>query len=126
MNHAFCLRAATIAGVLALPFAVPHAMAAEENVAPTINRNFKDPELDIDRYAESFSGESREVFTAREEVIAAIGLQPGQTVADIGAGTGIYTRLFAREVGAEGEVLAVDIAPDFLAYITISNIPSPW
>ncbi len=106
-----------IAGVLILPLGAPHAIAAEENVAPIINRTFKDPELDINRYAESFSGESREVFTAREEVIATIGLEPGQTIADIGAGTGIYTRLFAREVGAEGEVLAVDIAPNFLTYI---------
>ncbi|MGY9106277.1 MAG: methyltransferase domain-containing protein, partial [Alphaproteobacteria bacterium] len=73
--------------------------------------------LDTSRYAQSFSGESREVFIARGEVIATIGLEPGQTVADIGAGTGIYTRLFAREVGPEGEVLAVDIAPRFLTYV---------
>ena len=122
MKHALPLNAAIIAGMLILPLGAPLAlealeMAAEENVAPTINRTFKDPELDIDRYTQSFSGESREVFTAREEVIATIGLEPGQTIADIGAGTGIYTRLFAREVGAEGKVLAVDIAPDFLAHI---------
>jgi len=117
MKHALTLGAAIIAGALAAPLSSPYAMAAEENVAPTINRTFKDPELDTSRYAESFSGESREVFTAREEVIATIGLEPGQTIADIGAGTGIYTRLFAREVGAEGEVLAVDIAQSFLAYI---------
>ena len=117
MNHALTLGAVVIAGALAVSLGSVHAMAAEENVAPTINQNFKDPALDTSRYAESFSGESREVFTAREEVIATIGLEPGQTVADIGAGTGIYTRLFAREVGAEGEVLAVDIAPNFLSYI---------
>ncbi len=117
MKSALLPHATIVTGALILLFGIPPAIAAEENVAPTVNRNFKDPELDIDRYAQSFSGESREVFTAREEVIAAIGLEPGQTVADIGAGTGIYTRLFAREVGAEGKVLAVDIAPDFLTYI---------
>lgn len=117
MKNAFCQHASIITSALIVLLGVPLAFAVEENVAPTINNSFKDPELDIERYAQSFSGESREVFTAREEVIATIGLKPGQTVADIGAGTGIYTRLFAREVGAEGEVLAVDIAPDFLIYI---------
>ncbi len=117
MNQALTLGVVIIASALAGPLSSAHAMAAEENVAPTINQNFKDPALDTSRYAESFSGESREVFTAREEVIATIGLEPGQTIADIGAGTGIYTRLFARDVGTEGEVLAVDIAPNFLSYI---------
>jgi ubiquinone/menaquinone biosynthesis C-methylase UbiE len=117
MKHATALSAAIIAAALAAPLSHPPALAAEDNVAPTINRTFKDPELDTSRYAQSFSGESREVFTAREEVIATIGLEPGQTIADIGAGTGIYTRLFAREVGPAGEVLAVDIAPRFLTYV---------
>ena len=121
MKNATTLGAAIIAAALAAPLslslALAPALAAEDNVAPTINRTFKDPELDTSRYAQSFSGESREVFIAREEVIATIGLEPGQTVADIGAGTGIYTRLFAREVGPEGEVLAVDIAPRFLTYV---------
>ena len=117
MKSAFLPHTTIVTSALILLLGMPPVNAAEENVAPTINRNFKDPELDTERYAQSFSGESREVFTAREQVIAAIGLKPGQTVADIGAGTGIYTRLFAREVGVEGEVLAVDIAADFLAYI---------
>ena len=90
--------------------------AAERNVAPTINQNFKG-DVDVSRWVQSFSGESREVFTAREEVVRAIGLKPGQAVADIGAGTGIYARLFARDVGEQGTVYAVDIAPEFLSYI---------
>ena len=38
-------------------------------------------------------------------------------MADIGAGTGLFTRLFAEKVGAKGKVYAVDIAPEFLAHI---------
>jgi ubiquinone/menaquinone biosynthesis C-methylase UbiE len=37
--------------------------------------------------------------------------------ADIGAGTGLFTRLFAKEVGPRGKVMAVDIAPKFIQYI---------
>ena len=39
------------------------------------------------------------------------------TVADIGAGTGLFTRLFAKEVGPSGKVFAVDIAPQFIEHI---------
>ena len=38
-------------------------------------------------------------------------------MADIGAGTGLFTRLFAEKVGPTGKVYAVDIAPQFLEHI---------
>jgi predicted methyltransferase len=38
-------------------------------------------------------------------------------VADVGAGTGLYTRLFGKAVGEKGVVYAVDIAPKFLEHI---------
>ena len=92
-------------------------MAQENNVAPTINSNFKSPELDVESWATRFTGESREVFHARNDVVKALQLKPGEAVADIGAGTGLYTRLFAGAVGPTGHVYATDIAPPFLAYI---------
>ena len=44
-------------------------------------------------------------------------------VADVGAGTGLFTRMFAEEVGAEGKVYAVDIAPKFLDHIPTGREP---
>lgn len=38
-------------------------------------------------------------------------LQPGMNVADIGAGTGYYTRRIAPRVGPQGKVYAVDVQP---------------
>ena len=93
------------------------AWAQESNVAPTINQNFKSADLDVESWATRFSGESREVFHARHDVVKALALKPGESIADIGAGTGLYTRLFAAAVGAGGHVYANDIAPQFLAYI---------
>ncbi len=46
-----------------------------------------------------------------------MGLEPGMSVADIGAGTGFFTRLFAEAVGPKGKVYAVDIAKPFLEHI---------
>lgn len=44
-----------------------------------------------------------------EEIMRAAGLEPGMTVADIGAGEGYYTVRLAEKVGAAGRVLAQDI-----------------
>tara|TARA_R110000850_G_scaffold179992_1_gene305706 strand:- start:242 stop:1051 length:810 start_codon:yes stop_codon:yes gene_type:complete len=44
-----------------------------------------------------------------EEIMKAAGLQPGMTVADIGAGEGYYTVRLAEKVGSTGRVLAQDI-----------------
>ena len=91
--------------------------AQEASVSPTINQNFKSDALDVEGWATRFSGESREAFHARHDVVKAMALKPGEAVADVGAGTGIYTRLFAQAVGPAGTVYATDLAPKFLAYI---------
>ena len=48
-------------------------------------------------------------------LVAALALQPGQTVADVGAGRGYLTRRLAAVVGAGGRVVATDIDPVALA-----------
>lgn len=93
------------------------ALAQEASVSPTINQTFKSDALDVEGWAGRFSGESREVFHARHDVVKAMALKSGESIADVGAGTGIYTRLFAQAVGSTGTVYATDLAPKFLAYI---------
>jgi len=51
------------------------------------------------------------------EVIASLGLKPGDVIADIGAGTGTFTIPFARAVAPSGRAYAVDIWPELLDYI---------
>ena len=53
-----------------------------------------------------------------EQVVQELGLEPGQVVADIGAGTGYYTRRLARKVGPRGRVFAEDIQPEMLTLLT--------
>jgi ubiquinone/menaquinone biosynthesis C-methylase UbiE len=91
------------------------ARGQDKSVKPGINDPFKDP--DVAKFVGTFEGESREIFTARDKVVAACDLKPGMIVADVGAGTGLYTRLFAKTVGPDGQVFAVDIAPKFLEHI---------
>ena len=92
--------------------------AQEKSVRPGINDTFRDP--DPKQFTERFEIESREVFAKREEILKAIQLKPTDVVADIGAGTGLFTRLFAAQLGPEGRVIAVDIARKFLDHIEVT------
>jgi predicted methyltransferase len=108
-----------IAGFVLLTITLNLVSAQEKSVRPGINDSFQNP--DVKKYAGTFEGESREVSVKRKEILAAVGLKPGDSIADIGAGTGLFTRLFAAEVGPKGKVYAVDIAEKFLDHITKTN-----
>lgn len=92
-------------------------LSEEKSVKPGVNDNFLAADLDVSQWVERFESEGREVYALRNKVIETIGIKPGQSVADIGAGTGIYTGLFADAVGEEGTAYAVDIVPIFLSNI---------
>lgn len=94
---------------------LPAVSAQEKSVKPGINDVFRDP--DPKEFQGRFEVESREVFSRRNEIVAACRLKPGQVVADVGAGTGLFTRLFADAVGKDGRVIAVDISQKFLDHI---------
>ena len=91
------------------------AVAQEKSVKPGINDPFKDP--DLKKYIATFEAESREINAQRKQIVAACKIKPGMVVADVGAGTGLFTRLFATEVGPKGKVYAVDIAPKFVEHV---------
>jgi ubiquinone/menaquinone biosynthesis C-methylase UbiE len=51
------------------------------------------------------------------QVMDLLGIAPGKTVADIGAGSGWFTVRAARRVTETGKVYAVDINPEAITYI---------
>jgi ubiquinone/menaquinone biosynthesis C-methylase UbiE len=93
----------------------------ERSVRPGINDPyFDDPS--IEKWVARFESESREIFQHRRRIVAEVGLRPGMAVADVGAGTGVFTRSFAQEVGSEGRVYAVDILPAFIDHIRARSL----
>ena len=106
-------RRAILLAVLLFPVALIHAQ--EKSVNPGINKNYEHP--DVPESIQRFESNGRDVFDHRLEIVAALELKPGMTVADIGAGTGLFTRLISPAVGATGKVYAVDIAKEFVDHI---------
>lgn len=93
------------------------AAAQEPGAKPAINEKFRDPNLKVEEWTQKFETESREIFHQREAILKAAGIKPGMTVADIGAGTGLFTIPFAAAAGPEGKVYAVEISQNFVDHI---------
>ena len=91
------------------------AYAIEENVNPGINQNYQDAEYQ--QWLSTFERTGREVYDRQQDVVQALALKQGMDIADIGAGTGFYSLLFAEQVGNSGNVYAVDVTDDFVRNI---------
>ncbi len=94
-----------VLGATALP-------AQESSVRPGINRNYENPQFE--QWVRTFERPGREIYDRRYSIVDATGIKPGMTVADIGAGTGLFTLLFAPRVAPGGRVIAVDISDVFV------------
>ena len=104
------------------PVALAHDEADRPDRHPThadprLNAPFVGSEVDVDTWTNRFEGESREVYRARQSIADALQLRPGDAVADIGTGTGLFVRYLSERVGPQGKVVAVDISPAFVEHV---------
>jgi 2-polyprenyl-3-methyl-5-hydroxy-6-metoxy-1,4-benzoquinol methylase len=70
-----------------------------------------------DEWVTTLEGPQRVATQKVDQVLARLNLKPGMVVADIGAGSGLFTRPLAKAVAPSGKVYAVDIQQDLLDYI---------
>ncbi len=77
---------------------------------------------DIKQYLEHLDSTERDRYQKPSEVIEALKLKPGMAVADLGSGSGYFTRRFIEAVTETGMVYAVDVEPEMLAYAKESVI----
>lgn len=71
---------------------------------------------DIQEYIHALERPGRDEYQQPDEVIKTLNVKPGMIVADIGAGSGYFTRRFAQAVGKTGKVIAVDVEQKMLDY----------
>ncbi|HUT13100.1 MAG TPA: methyltransferase domain-containing protein [Thermoguttaceae bacterium] len=100
---------------LILPAAPAAVFAQEESVRPGINKPYDT--VNVEQKVKQFEDGTREVVQKLDAILDACELKPGMTVADVGAGTGVFTRPFAARVAPEGKVFAVDITQKFLDHV---------
>ncbi|WP_200836612.1 class I SAM-dependent methyltransferase [Roseiconus lacunae] len=62
-------------------------------------------------------GTSRDEWQHPEEIVAALKLEAGQTVADIEAGTGYMVAHLSEAVGGNGTVIAIDAEAAMIEYL---------
>ncbi len=88
------------------------SLAMAPGADPGVNAPFHRP--DPAQWNRILEQPGRELFDRREAIVAALALRPGMTIADVGAGTGLFSVPFAQAVGPEGRVYAADIAAEFV------------
>ena len=66
------------------------------------------------RFYDALSGEHLVYRAGRERGVSLLKLLPGDTVLDLGCGTGLNFALLARAVGPSGRVIGLDRSPEML------------
>ena len=108
---ALLLAALLLAALLPEPAAAQHHGASDST--DHYSHGFEHPE----RYADDWNDPARDDWQKPDRVLAAMGLEPGMTVADLGTGTGYFVPHLSAAVGPDGRVKAVDLEPAMLRYV---------
>ena len=75
---------------------------------------------DITQYLEQLDRPERDQYQKPEQVVQALGVKAGMAVADLGSGSGYFTRRFVKTVTDTGKVYAIDVEQEMLAYTKTS------
>lgn len=83
-------------------------------LAQQVNQTYQTPE-GRKQVAANLGASDRDARQKPGDLVKAMGLKPGMTVADVGTGIGYMLPYLSRAVTATGQVIAEDIFDDFLA-----------
>ncbi len=72
---------------------------------------------DPQAYIAMLEDPERDAYQKPDEVVRALQLRKGESVADIGAGSGYFSFRMASEVGPGGRVYAIDVQPEMVVHL---------
>ena len=98
MRRVLFLTMMVLAGCNGAAKETPRFPPADRPVAPIVSSRWSNEE-------------ARDRVDEADKIMGLAGIDPGMTVADIGAGEGYYTIRLSQRVGKQGRVLAQDIVP---------------
>ena len=101
------------------------SMAASAQIAKKANEGYQTVE-DRARVAKGLGGDDREERQKPRELLAAIGIEPGSTIADVGTGVGFMLPYFLERIGPEGKIYAEDIQQQFLDDVEKKKAEQGW
>jgi ubiquinone/menaquinone biosynthesis C-methylase UbiE len=104
-------------GALAIATVAFVAPAVAQDQAPRSHEEMHRLHQDPKAYIAMLEDPQRDEYQKPHEVLMALDLKPGETVADIGSGSGYFTLRFAAHVGDTGRVYAVDIDPEMIRHL---------
>jgi predicted methyltransferase len=81
------------------------------------NDAYHDPRVAAEGWRQLFEGDDREIYRKRDLIMKLAAAKPGTTVADVGAGTGLFSMMLSDAVGPEGRVYAEEILEKFSRFI---------
>lgn len=93
------------------------ALSLSVGVASAQNEHHHHHPMPLDKYISVLEDPKRDEWQKPEAVIQALKIQPGHYVADIGAGSGYFTRHIVRAVGETGAVFALDVEEGMIEHL---------
>lgn len=85
--------------------------------APGPNEAYLDPSVSADAWNRLFETEQRQIYVERAPIMRLADVRPKTRVADVGAGTGLFSMLLSDAVGDGGVVYAEDVMEKFSAFV---------
>jgi predicted methyltransferase len=86
--------------------------------APGPNDAYRDPRVSAEAWHHMFEDDGRgEIYQRRQRILELAAARPGMQVADIGAGTGLFSMMLSDVVGPGGRVYAEEVMEKFSRYI---------
>lgn len=105
-----------ISGICFIALLLLQPSVAAQN-APRTMEELHRLHQDSKAYIAMLDDPARDTYQKPHEVVMSLGLEQGETIADIGAGSGYFAFRFAHHVGKSGRVYAVDINPDMIIHM---------